>query len=128
MTFRYDPFEQMNRLFEQTRQSVWDGIDTNVSVEQTDEGYVVMADLPGFEKEDIELQFDDGVLTIEGEVAVDETAGPATHRRRQTVHERLSIPGPVLVDDITASYHNGVLEVTLPTEEDAADVHRIDID
>ena len=128
MTFRYDPFEQMSRMFDQTRQSVSGGIDTNVTVEQTDEGYAVMADLPGFEKSDIDVAFDDGVLTIDGETAVTTEHGPMSHRRRRTVHERLSIPGPIVVADITASYHNGVLEIVLPSEAHADDGHHIDIE
>ena len=77
MTFRDGPFERMNRLFDQTRESMWNGVDTNVTV---------------------------GV-------------GRSTNgsRCRATWQARKSAVG----------YHNGGLEVTLPTK---ADAHRIDID
>jgi HSP20 family protein len=128
MTFRYDPFEGMSRFFDQTRQSMFDSLDTNVHVERTDNGYVVMADLPGFENEDIDVQFDDGVLTIEGETAVAGENGPVSHRRSRTVHERLSIPGDVRIEDSDATYHNGVLEITLPVDDERDNAHHIDVE
>lgn len=175
MSFRYDPFEQMNRLFEQMRRPVgmgmdpswswegaqrqdrpafgpamgwhsdestadrsdvavdqrddWHSVRTNVPVEPTDEGYVVMADLPGFETEDLSIRFDDGVLAIEGESEFVNGGEQAARRRSRRVYERLTFPESVVVEDITASYRNGVLEIVLPTEADVADdAHHIDID
>lgn len=142
-----DPFEQMNRFFEQARRSMWNDrwdaprlgaeresentwgdFEANVTLESTDEGYLVLADLPGFEKEEIDLSFDGGVLTIRGESSVTEESEGRRHRRSRSVHEQLRVPGSVVVADIEASYHNGVLEVTLPTEGEDDDEHRIDID
>lgn len=152
MTFRNDPFEQMNRLFEQMRWSMSDETpafgsaspafgsafrpraadwrtDTNLSVEPTDEGYVVMSDLPGFEKEDLTIRFEDGFLTVRGESDVSEETDHGSRRHSRRVHERVHIDGDVMTDDITSSYHNGVLEVVLPTEDDVSDdAHVIDIE
>lgn len=142
MSFRYDPFERMERMMEQMRQSFagdesvlglpeprWGAADINLSLETDDDGYVVLADIPGFDKSELDLLFDDGVLTIRGDhdVAEEDESGWSHQRRR--VHEQVRIPVSVDVDDITASYRNGVLEVHLPTEEDVVeDGHRIDID
>jgi len=157
MTTRYDPFENMHRFFEQARRSMWDEaqmggpagsalparrsaagwtdgrdwhtVDTNVDVEETDEGFVVMADLPGFEKDDLSIRFDDGVLAIHGESEVSEEHDTVASRRSRRVDERLAFPASVLEDEISASYHNGVLEITLPVAaDDADDGHRIDIE
>ncbi|MFC7132990.1 MULTISPECIES: Hsp20/alpha crystallin family protein [Salinibaculum] len=145
MAFRNDPFEQMNRLFEQMRWSMLDETpafgstsrprtedwrtDTNLSVEPTDDGYVVMADLPGFEKDDLTISFEDGSLTVRGESDVSEETSHGTRRHSRHVHERVHIDGDVVTDDITATYHNGVLEVVVPTEEEPADdTHVIDIE
>jgi HSP20 family protein len=139
MAFGNDPFEQMNRLFEQTRRAMYGpgsaaggetlGFDATVSVEPVDGGYVAVADLPGFEREDLRIRFEDGVLTIEGVSEVSEETPGMSHRQRRTVGERVSIPGHVIEADITATYRNGVLEVTLPTEDEAEvdDAHHIDI-
>ncbi len=110
-------------------QSRWESLpsgDANLRVETGEDGYLVHADLPGFERDELDLTFDDGVLTLSGahEVA-DETSA-----RRRSVFEQVTIPGEVLDDEITASYRNGVLEVHLPTaeREDDDDAHRIDIE
>ncbi|WP_424001073.1 Hsp20/alpha crystallin family protein [Haloarcula salina] len=156
MTTRHDPFENMYRFFEQARRSMWDDarmggdaasglparraggwndgsgrhtVDTNVDVEETDAGFVVMADLPGFEKDDLSIRFDDGVLAIHGESEVSEEHDNVASRRSRRVDERLSFPQSVLEDEISASYHNGVLEITLPVAADETDdSHRIDIE
>lgn len=144
MGFGTDPFAEMNRLFDQTRRSMWRDsmlpaggrvaraeteFDSNLDVETTGEGYVVMADLPGFEREDLDLQFADGVLSITGEIDVTEDDEGSWRRRSRSVHEQLALPKPVVTEEISAVYHNGVLEIHLPTEEDLeTDAHRIDID
>jgi len=98
-------------------------------VEPTDEGYVVTADLPGFETEDLSITFDDGVLTVRGEHEVVDEGEMTTHRSSRRVFEQRRFPESVLVEDITASYRNGVLEIHVPTEEDeAGDSHHIDIE
>ncbi|WP_435194015.1 Hsp20/alpha crystallin family protein [Natronomonas sp. EA1] len=128
-------FDEMDRMFGQMRRPMWSrpewgvrgeefGSD-NLRLETTKEGYVVIADLPGFEKEEIDLRFDEGVLSINAshEVAEDNSM------RSRHVHESISVPGSVLEDEISATYRNGVLEVTLPTEEDVTEEsHRIDIE
>ncbi len=127
-------FDEMNRVFDRfpfadsmRRSMALVGIDGNVSVEPTDGGYVVAADLPGFEADELELSVRDDVLVIEG--SHDEAAqeGAVGHRRRQ-VHERVALPGPVRAEAATASYRNGVLEVTLPEEPGDEGGRRIDVE
>ncbi len=146
MTSRYDPFEEMDRLFDQMRRSMQFGrgapaltagtdtsmlsaSDANIGLESTGDGFVVTADLPGFEKSDIDLRFDDGVLTIAGSVDVTDESESGWSRHHRQVNETLAIPGDVLENEISASYRNGVLEVRLPTEDVSDDdEHRIDIE
>ena len=127
------PFDEMDRMFDQMRRSMPTGRTrgdfgrSNLQLETDDEGFVVYADLPGFETDEIDLWFDDGVLTLE---AVHEDDGEdSTRTRRRRVREELRVPGEVLVEDAYADYRNGVLEVRLPTEStDEETGHRIDID
>lgn len=125
------PFDGMDSMFDQMRRSMAagrlpavEGSEMNLRMETTDEGYLIHADLPGFGKEGIDLRFDDGHLSIR---AVQETERNGETRSRR-VHERMRVPGSVMVADIEASYHNGVLEVRLPTEAEAETGHRIDIE
>jgi HSP20 family protein len=105
------------------------GFDANVDVTETEDGYVVVADLPGFETDDLSVRFEDGVLTIRGETEIGEENGAVARHRSRRVFERLSVPEAVVEDDISAAYHNGVLEVTLPVEEaNDDDAHVIDIE
>ncbi|MFC6942118.1 Hsp20/alpha crystallin family protein [Salinirubellus sp. GCM10025818] len=142
----FDVFDEMERAFDQMRRSMWGGHgprnrdhdwdarslpeayeyghDSNLSVEATDEGYVVLADLPGFEREEIDLRFDGGMLHISATHEV--TDGEFARSRR--VRESVSIDGDVRVDDIEATYRNGVLEIHVPTDAEAEDSHHIDID
>jgi HSP20 family protein len=148
MRFDTNHFGEMERLFEQTRRSMGAGRasamgpykggqgvdvlssnDVNLGMDERDDGYLVTADMPGFEKTDIDLRFQDSVLTIRADLEVTEETDRSWQRRSRHVHEQLVIPGDVLEADIDASYRNGVLEVHLPRTDDAdPDANRIDID
>ncbi|MFO7927953.1 MAG: Hsp20/alpha crystallin family protein [Halobacteriota archaeon] len=126
-------FDEMNRLFDEMRDTMFDSrfdvgygrSEIPVRTETDDDGYVVHADLPGFEKSEIELRFDEGALTIDAHH--EGSDGGETWAR--SVHEGLKLPGNVDEEEIEASYHNGVLEVRLPAEDAAEESgRRIDIE
>ncbi|WP_246279810.1 Hsp20/alpha crystallin family protein [Natronomonas salina] len=127
---RTTPFDEMDRLFDQMRRSMLDGRPradlggANVRLETDDEAHVANADMPGFETDEIDLRFADGVLTIEGT----HESGDESRSHSRHVRERVRVPGNVVVEDITAEYNNGVLEVRLPVEADSESGYRIDID
>jgi len=121
----------MNRFFDQFRGDAFDWptvrsnteTDLNLTMERTDDAYVVFADLPGFEREEIELTFEDGMVEISATHEVDEDS----HYRSRAVFDRISVPDDIDVEAITATYQNGVLEISLPTLESHDTGHRIDI-
>jgi HSP20 family protein len=86
---------------------------TDYELYEEDEEFVLTVDFPGFEREEIGLAWDDGRLNVAAE-HVDETRG-----RRRTYHRVFRLPKAIDEGDITATYRNGVLEVTLPTAERA---------
>lgn len=98
--------------------------DISVTIDERDDGFVVLADLPGFEREEIDLTFDTGFLTI----AATHDATEGDQYRHRSVNESVRVPGDVALEDVTASYRNGVLEVMLPVDEDSSDEHYIDIE
>lgn len=149
MANRRYPFDEMDSVMNRMFRGVWSDLgtgmgldytgegrmgrdDIHLSVEETDGGYVVFADLPGFEKSEIDLRFHDGFLTIEAEHEVDEHEGEGVrYTRSRSAFERVRLPeADIVVEDIEAEYQNGVLEVHVPvTDSDEADSgHRIDID
>ena len=129
---RFDDGDRMDRLFEEMREWGRDPFrlmgegrfGTHPGDLSMREGaYVFVMDLPGFEREDISLTIHDGRLRIHAEHTV-ETESGSRHRH---VDETVSIPGELLAEEASATYHNGVLEVTLPTDEEAEGGHRIEI-
>jgi HSP20 family protein len=139
MSIRRTPFEEMNRMFDLMHRSMfddrhWEGShgtsqsDANLNVETDDDGYVIVADLPGVEREELDLRFDDGLLTITGEHETTERSETAASTRSRRVHEQVRLPGDVDADGIEATYRNGVLEVRVPTDEPVDEGRSIDID
>jgi HSP20 family protein len=89
-----------------------------VDNQQTDDAFIVEASVPGFNPGDVEVTFEDGVLTIAGRRTTSETARDATYLRRErrstSVFRQVGLPAEVRAEDITASFENGVLRVTVP--------------
>ncbi len=86
---------------------------TDYELYEEDDEFVLTIDMPGFDTDEIELAWDDGVLNVAAE-HVDEERG-----RKKTYHRRFRFPKDVDDDGIHAEYTNGVLEVTLPAAERA---------
>ncbi|HSK40438.1 MAG TPA: Hsp20/alpha crystallin family protein [Arenibaculum sp.] len=130
-----DPFvslhREMNRLFDDFFRG-FDGRLPSVGsggfgwpqtdVVETDQEYRVTAELPGLEEKDVELTFQDGVLTLRGEKRTE-------HEDRETLHSErfhgrfqrsLAIGPDVDQDKVNASFRNGVLTVVLPKSPEAA--------
>jgi HSP20 family protein len=84
--------------------------DLHLDVHETDDEIRVVADIPGVEKESIDLKCDGTVLTIEADAEV------------KAYSERLTLPSRVDEHTASATYNNGVLEVTFDREEDSADI------
>lgn len=86
-----------------------------------DEGdhYLLQADLPGFRKEDIDLDLKEGVLTIsakceERREEKDEEGKYLCRERRSGSFTRSFDVSGIQEDAISAAYENGVLKLTLP--------------
>ena len=86
-----------------------------------DEGdhYLLEAELPGFKKEDIDLDLQDGVLTIsakheESSEDKDQNGRYVCRERRYGSFQRSFDVSGIREEDIGASYDNGVLKLTLP--------------
>ena len=138
MMRRYSPFDEFDRLFDRMGRELGRPAATPpaiaVDVAVADDAFVVTADLPGFERDEIELTVDDSVMTLTAERhhATDEhDDGACLHRERRSasIQRRLTLPDAVDREAAHASYHNGVLTVTLPKlTATAVDDHRIDTD
>lgn len=128
---RYTPFESMDRLFEQMRRDMlewresvggdWPAFDLpafgpSMDLTEHDDEFVFTADLPGFERNEIDLRVDDDALILSATHRVGDEGTADT----RSVHERVRLPKPVEVEEVSAVYRNGVLEAHLPIVDGAA--------
>ena len=84
---------------------------------------VVKAELPGMEKENVEVKLTDHMLTIKGEKKKEEEIKEENYYRSERSYgsfiRTLELPADVHADKVKASFKNGVLEVRLPKTEEA---------
>lgn len=88
-------------------------------IQDKGDSYLMEAELPGFNKEDIKLDLKDGILTISAQHGEnkDEEDGKGSYIRRERRYGSFTRSFDVTgVDEehITAAYNNGVLELNLP--------------
>ncbi|MCW2242519.1 Hsp20/alpha crystallin family protein [Azospirillum canadense] len=129
-----DPFlslqRDMNRLFDDVFRDLVSPVPSvgfgrmgwpHTDVLETDKEYRVTAELPGLEEKDIDLSFQDGVLTLKGEKTLEQDGeGKRYSERYYGRFERSIAVGPDVDEDkISASFKNGVLTVVLPKSPEA---------
>ena len=93
-----------------------------VDVAETQEQIVVRAEVPGIRQEDIQIEFENGLLTITGERAIEKTDAMTWHRVERTYgnfSRSFTLPRTVDPEKITANYRDGILEIAVPKREEA---------
>ena len=137
---RWDTFadiRRMDRVFsrlidERGRTIGYDDAPWSIPVDVTQEGddIVVSASVPGLKPEDISVTLEDGLLTIEGEVAseseVNESDYLLRERRVGRFRRALRLPDTADADKGQPSYANGVLTIAVPKQE-AKKARRLEI-
>ena len=114
MSERPDPFEDIERLFDQFTR--FGPSEIPVDVVDSGEEFVVVADLPGHDAAgiDVELHDDDRLRIAAAERETDAEGTAVRRERRQEAVERtVRLPGPVDAADTSAGYEDGVLTVRL---------------
>ena len=95
-------------------------------VKETEGGYVVDIDLPGFKKEEIQMQLENGYLTVNAAKGLDreEKNEDGRYVRRERYARSMSrsfyVGENVTENDIHPRYENGILTFALPKEENRA--------
>lgn len=124
-----DPFEELRRTVERLNRMVLEGFEPfrefreTTAVDVIDEGdkIKVLADLPGFKKEEIEVFFEGNDLVIKAESKEEEEEKGKDFIRRERrygrVYRKVALPEGVKLESAKASYRNGVLEVEIPKEK-----------
>ena len=96
-------------------------------VKETDEGYELDVELPGFKKDEIKLELNSGYLTISTEKNLEKDEknqkGKILRQERYsgTMQRSFYVGGSITEEDIKAKYENGVLSLTVPKK----DAHKV---
>ncbi|RIA80517.1 HSP20-like chaperone [Glomus cerebriforme] len=92
-----------------------------LDVHETEKEFIVNAELPGLNKDEINVDIRDNTLIISGETKKDEKFKEGNtlvqERRYGSFTRGISLPPNVKGDDVIAKFENGVLEMKLPKSE-----------
>jgi HSP20 family protein len=98
-----------------------------IDVLENNDNFVVKASLPGVRTEDLDITYNNNVLTIKGEVKAEKVIEEARYhlqeRRYGTFARSLTLPANVNAEAIKANFENGILTLILPKAEEAKPKH-----
>ena len=119
--------EEMDRLFDTSFGPVFrtstsfGGWSPAVDVYQDKDQFAVVAELPGFKKDEIEISLHQGALTIAGERKQErgDKEGVRAERYFGRFQRTVTLPAAVNAEQVRASFQDGILKVELPKAEEA---------
>jgi HSP20 family protein len=134
---RWEPFREfttlqneMNRLFNTVFDAPAPGNAGNtlrrwmpaMDLVETEDHFVLRADLPGMKEEDVKIEFEDGTLTVSGERKAEHESKNEGYYRVERAFgafsRSLTLPQGIDPEAVAASFDNGVLEVRIPKPEE----------
>jgi len=114
---RFDPFREFERLFDQAQVTNRAATAMPMDVFRTGDHVVIRVDLPGADPGSIDVSVDDRMLTVRGRrmTPEDGDAQWLVHERPSgTFARQIALGRGVALDDISATYTDGVLTLTVP--------------
>lgn len=128
LTRRRDPFSMLTRdflgwdPFGELRLARPSGFAPGFEVLETDNAYVIKADVPGVSEADLDISLHDGVLTISGKREAEEKKEEDTYylyeRSYGSFSRSFSLPEKADAEAVDAALNEGVLQVTIAKRED----------
>ena len=87
-------------------------------IKETEEGFEILIDLPGFDKENVAAELKEGVLKVTAQTSTETEEKKGTYLRRERFSGQCSrqfyVGEDVEEADITARFDNGTLQITVP--------------
>ena len=124
---RYDPFDSPRDFFDRFFSRALGAMDggtafeegtLGVDISETDSELIVRASLPGFSRDEIDVQLHQGVLAIKAEHGAGEASDDERYHRRErrwsTLSRRLALPGVLRDAEVNGELANGVLTLRIP--------------
>ena len=105
--------------------------DMRCDIYEEDNSYVVEMDIPGFNKDEINIDIHKGYLTIEASHNEEENINEKNYIRKERHYgttRRQFYVGDVNEEDIKASFESGVLKVVVPKKEEVSSKRKIEIE
>lgn len=109
-------------------------IDAGIRVEEYEEDgrWTIRAEAPGIDPQrDVEVTLRDSVLSISIQRRAEKHSGGRARRRSEFTYgsfsRTISLPAAANPDTVTATYEDGILEVTVPLDGERQGVRRIDV-
>jgi HSP20 family protein len=123
---RYEPnllaqfHDEIGRLFDARLNPVSEWTPA-VDVKETEKEYIIHADVPGVQPDDIDVTLEDGVLTIKGvrnwENKEETDNYKRVERARGSFYRRFALPDTADAESVSAKSKDGVLEIIIPKQE-----------
>ena len=117
-TMNMDMFGRRNPLYGKHAKEMM-----KTDVRETEDSYVLDIDLPGFKKDELQVELENGYLTIRAEKGLDKDEkaedGKYLHRERYagSMSRSYYVGKGVTEEDIHAKYENGILTLQIPKDE-----------
>ncbi|MBX7555227.1 Hsp20/alpha crystallin family protein [Streptomyces sp. NPDC048665] len=112
-------FQRMNQLLQSTSAPGEPAWSPAADMRETDDAYVIEADLPGIKRDDIDIEMSERELRITGECKEREREGVLRRSTRRTgrFEYQALLPADVRSEEVSATLHEGVLTVTVPKSQ-----------
>lgn len=110
--------QELNRLLGESSSIVTSDWVPVVDIKEDRDRFVLHADVPGVERDNIDITMEDGVLSIRGERKLEQAGEGGEHKRVERAHgsfyRRFALPDTADPEKISARCDKGVLEVVIP--------------
>ncbi|WP_298218180.1 Hsp20/alpha crystallin family protein [Halothiobacillus sp.] len=123
---RYEPFGLLSQLQRELARSSEGSTATaewspSVDIKEEPDRFVIHADVPGVQPQDIDVHMENGQLTIKGEKKTEATAEDKNYKRIErtygSFYRRFGLPDSAEAEKISARTKHGVLEIVIPKRE-----------
>jgi len=131
-TPRLSPFDRLFndevmrpfRLFEDMAEALNErGWAPAVDIRETEDAYEVLADLPGFDKKNVDITLENNILTLHGERNWEGEQEKHNYRRVERAYgeftRSFSLPNQVDAEKVEAKFADGVLTISIPKAEES---------
>ncbi len=134
--FDDDFFDDFDRAFAPAKNPLYGRHAKNMmktDIRETEDAYILDLELPGFKKDEISVRLENGYLTVGAEKAVEENGSKSgkilrKERYEGSLERSFYVGESVRPEEISASYENGVLQLSVPKRTAQKDPEKRTID